>query len=370
MKSLCLLLIFLLGMIFSNESQAQWQVSGLSWWQVNTFAVSDTNLFAGTSLGGVHLSANNGKSWTAVNTGLTCSCVNVLAISDTNLFAGTGGDAMNGGVFLSTNGGTNWTAVNTGLTNTDITALVISNTNIFAGTDKGIYLSTNNGESWTRAGLENADVTALVASGTNLFAGTCNPESISGGIFHSTNDGSSWTPVCAGFADVTALVSSDTNIFAGTDNGVFLSTDNGSNWVQAGLESIGVITLALSGTNLFAGTEIGGVWKRPLSEMITAVNNGKNQIPTRFRLDQNYPNPFNPSTTIGFELKDRSTVRLDVFNITGQRVQEFYLGQMSVGAHSQVVDMSRFASGIYFYRIEAIGTDERFISMKKMVLLK
>ena len=45
-----------------------------------------------------------------------------LAVSGTNLFAGTYG----GGVFLSTNNGTSWTAVNTGLTNTDVYALAVS----------------------------------------------------------------------------------------------------------------------------------------------------------------------------------------------------------------------------------------------------
>ncbi|MCK7528687.1 MAG: hypothetical protein MZV64_69585 [Ignavibacteriales bacterium] len=110
--------------------------------------------------GGVFLSTNNGTSWTAVNTGLTSThrpcpcrlrheslcrdlwrrrlsldqqrhkldcgqcrldehlCVSALAVSGTNLFAGT----MAGGVFLSTNNGTSWTAVNTGLTNTYVWA--------------------------------------------------------------------------------------------------------------------------------------------------------------------------------------------------------------------------------------------------------
>ena len=51
-----------------------------------------------------------------------------FAVSDTNIFTGTGG----GGVFLSTNNGTSWTE--TGLTNTDVCALAISGTNLFAGT--------------------------------------------------------------------------------------------------------------------------------------------------------------------------------------------------------------------------------------------
>ena len=80
-----------------------------------------------------------------------------LAVSGTNLFAGT-----DGGVFLSTNNGTSWTAVNTGLTNTVCLVLLPSRgTNLFAGTDGGgVFLSTNNGTSWTavNTGLTNTYV--------------------------------------------------------------------------------------------------------------------------------------------------------------------------------------------------------------------
>jgi predicted esterase len=64
------------------------------------------------------------------------SNVYALAISGMNLFAGTNG----GGVFLSTNNGTSWTAASPGLTNTNVNALAISGMNLFAGTDKGTTL--------------------------------------------------------------------------------------------------------------------------------------------------------------------------------------------------------------------------------------
>lgn len=71
--------------------------------------------------------------------------INALAISGNNIFAGT----SYGGVFLSTNNGTSWTAVNSGLTGTLVKSLAISGNNIFAGTDRGLFLSINNGKSWT-----------------------------------------------------------------------------------------------------------------------------------------------------------------------------------------------------------------------------
>jgi len=56
--------------------------------------------------------------------------VRSLAVSGTSIYVGTDDD----GVFLSTNDGASWTAVNSGLTDTSIWALATSGTNIFAGT--------------------------------------------------------------------------------------------------------------------------------------------------------------------------------------------------------------------------------------------
>jgi hypothetical protein len=73
----------------TNPSNAQWvQTNGPYGGGVLCFATSGTNLFVGT-YGGVFLSANNGTSWTAVNSGLTDLIVFSLAVSDANLFAGT-----------------------------------------------------------------------------------------------------------------------------------------------------------------------------------------------------------------------------------------------------------------------------------------
>ncbi|MDZ4204936.1 MAG: hypothetical protein U1C46_08975, partial [Bacteroidales bacterium] len=89
-----------------------------------------------------------------------------LATDGTNIFAGTVD-----GIYLSTNNGNSWTAVNNGLTNPHVYAIAISGNNIFAGTPANVYLSTNNGNSWTavNTGLPNAYIYALAISGNNIF---------------------------------------------------------------------------------------------------------------------------------------------------------------------------------------------------------
>jgi hypothetical protein len=90
------------------------------------------------------------------------------------------------------------------------------------------------------------------------------------------------------------------------------------------------------------------------------------QIPATFNLGQNYPNPFNPSTTIKFSLPVASNVKLIVFNLLGQTVATLSDNYMTAGTYRVRFDAGQFASGVYFYRLEA-GT---FISQKKMMLLR
>jgi hypothetical protein len=75
--------------------------------------------------------------------------------------------------------------------------------------------------------------------------------------------------------------------------------------------------------------------------------------PVEFALDQNFPNPFNPTTTIRFALPEAGPVRLEVFTITGQRVALIVDEHRQAGWHTTEFDASRFASGIYLYRLQA-----------------
>jgi hypothetical protein len=85
-----------------------------------------------------------------------------------------------------------------------------------------------------------------------------------------------------------------------------------------------------------------------------------------FVLEQNYPNPFNPSTAIEFELLKRSDVTLKIFNILGDEVATLVSDKLSAGSYSYEWDASNFASGVYFYRLQA-GDD---VETRKMVLMR
>ncbi|MCI0473390.1 MAG: T9SS type A sorting domain-containing protein, partial [Ignavibacteria bacterium] len=98
----------------------------------------------------------------------------------------------------------------------------------------------------------------------------------------------------------------------------------------------------------------------------TAIGNENNGIPTVFSLSQNYPNPFNPVTKINFAIPKQSQVLIKVYDILGREVVTLVNDVKSPGYYSVDFDGSNFASGVYFYRIEA-GT---FTDVKRFMLIK
>ncbi len=83
-------------------------------------------------------------------------------------------------------------------------------------------------------------------------------------------------------------------------------------------------------------------------------------------LKQNYPNPFNPTTQIQFGLPLQSHVKLDVYNINGQKVKELLNVPLSAGLHTITFNAENLASGIYIYRL-ITGNQ---ILTNKMILMK
>jgi hypothetical protein len=201
--------------------------------------------------------------------------------------------------------------------------------NLFAGTLKGVYLSTNNGSSWTAAGLINYSVYGLAVSDTNLFALKGSGVGFNGCVYLSTDKGTTWTDVNSGLLNTT------------------------------------VNTLAVSEGYLFAGADGSSVWRRPLSDMITSVGS-EALFPVEFILEQNYPNPFNPSTKVRYSVPNSSQVTLKIFNTLGEEIAILINEEKPAGTYELTWNAENLPSGIYFYRIQA-GS---FVQTKKMILMK
>jgi len=119
-------------------------------------------------------------------------------------------------------------------------------------------------------------------------------------------------------------------------------------------------TIADSGVIYFDNMVLGNV------AAPTAVKDRESKIIKDFELKQNYPNPFNPVTTIEYYLPALQKVRLEVYNIAGERVDILVDETQAAGRHQARFDGSSFVSGLYLYKITAGD----YVALKKMTLVK
>ena len=105
--------------------------------------------------------------------------------------------------------------------------------------------------------------------------------------------------------------------------------------------------------------------------LVVTLNVGTNDTVNTAAALSNYPNPFNPNTTIQFSLPAATNVRLNIYNIVGQKVLTLVDDYLPSGDHSVVWDGRdergrEVSSGIYLYRL----VTENQALTRKMTLIK
>ncbi|MFQ5869209.1 MAG: T9SS type A sorting domain-containing protein, partial [Candidatus Zixiibacteriota bacterium] len=88
-------------------------------------------------------------------------------------------------------------------------------------------------------------------------------------------------------------------------------------------------------------------------------------LPGKFYLS-NYPNPFNATTVINYQLPVDSRVKLEVYNVLGEKVVTLVEEKQEAGYRSVIWDASELSSGLYFYKLTAGDYTET----KTMMLVK
>lgn len=153
------------------------------------------------------------------------------------------------------------------------------------------------------------------------------------------------------------------------DRRFFMSTGSGKlQMYQGDTQTIVMAQMIKRGANnLNAVTKL-----KEYSDYVESFYNSNNHnqvipfIPETYLLYQNYPNPFNVVTRITYQLNFATNVKLSVYDILGRNVATLVNQYHNPGLNVVIFEGSRFASGVYFYRLET----DKFTDIKKMVLIK
>jgi hypothetical protein len=119
--------------------------------------------------------------------------------------------------------------------------------------------------------------------------------------------------------------------------------------------------------SISVGNEVNKLLLAKIESGLVGIDNKLDfSLPNQYRLYQNYPNPFNANTVISYRLPEPGNVKIDIFDIQGRKLQTLIDEYKQAGMHRILYDGSDFASGYYFYRLQAGDYSES----KKLTLIK
>ncbi len=378
--------------------------NGATWLQMNdlnTFwlfnVVGNDQYVFGATFDGVFRSTDDGATWTAANTGLVSTKISNIVFTPGYVFAATGeqnGGVPADGVYRSSDNGDNWIAVNTGLPSGAVCwGFEVSGENLFVSTssvltwhvEDQIFRTTNNGDTWepVSTGLVAPYVQGLYIYGDYMFA--------------YTYGSSVWRRLLDEIIPVelitfnASVINNKVNLFWSTatelnnqgfevERASSLTSPSQEDWEKIGyVPGFGTTTEPKS-YSFTDGDVTTGTYHYRLKqidfdasfEYFNEVSVEVDFTPKDYTLYQNYPNPFNPATTIKYSLPYTSNVKIVIFNMLGEAVNELFNGVQDAGYYDIGWNAGSIASGIYFYSIQANSTDgqQEFQSVKKMLLLK
>ncbi len=372
MRSLHTLLL-ISGILGRLPLQAQWEQVGLPG-SIYGIAVQEGQVFASQYNGGMHVSIDQGATWSGSGTGITNSSSWWIESVDGTLYNGTqfgptfrsADDGANwvdigksgargfinhddtlytcqwydAAVSWSVDQGTTWHPTATLVSSSPLWPMISHNGYLFVGAQgTGVRRIAHSDDTWStmNSGLTSLVVYAFASIGDYLLLGG------SAGVFRSMDDGQSWQPMGqTPLGQVYALHTVGSLVFVGLDGGgVQFSADSGATWapINTGLTNMVVARLTNDDNYLYAGTLGGGVHRLLLNDITTGLEEAPGvttvsvfPVPANDRVQVDWPG----HRTVGYVLHD----------MTGSTVQR---GTVDAGG----IAVDALAPGLYLLQLQA-----------------
>ncbi len=398
MKKINIVVIQLLLLcIFSFNAHAQWVATDSLDSPVRNICASGAYLYACSEATGVYRSSDFGFSFVAINNGLGNLSTRKMIARDSLLVLATSNS-----IYKSTNHGNSWSLATNGFPPPanlyDITGIIFRGDSILVATSgAGLYCSLDFCQSWfsLNNGLVNTNKKCLFDNGNRLFVGSLNEFNLNGGIHASDDNGGTWFPENNGvphafptyYAEIYDFAKIELSLFASTFGyGILKTEDNGETWQNLGTSCLygdnllainntlfcsqlgpgiskspdrgnswsfineGLVTtddksiyeLYKVGSFIYAGSNSHKVFRRPVSEVVTGIQNISSKTYATVQ-----PNPITDYSRIIIQDLGIEKYSIEVFNESGKCVKKFdglegkKLGLLKV----------EFVHGVYFFRI-------------------
>ncbi len=300
---------------------------------VNDLVFADFSMLSATKYAGIFSSPDTGKSWRAINNGLSSLNVSKLFYSNNKLYA----ILADGNVFSSVFNSFNWTSEQFNLpAGVKPTSLTFFGNKILLSTlGNGVFVKSVAGNSWLAAnsGSSNLQVTSSTYSLGKLFVGT-----VGSGVFVSDTANISWsatTPVSISHTilmgldgnNIQALASNLGYVFASYKGGVLTTSDNGATWIAGGNQfnlpsysDMNKISFTTgSAGRVFVTTTNNGVYSNALSELPVLTGLFDSFVTKNNSGIHVSPNPSNGTFSLNI---DANVESVEVVNYAGQPVKQ------------------------------------------------
>ncbi|MGE5861369.1 MAG: T9SS type A sorting domain-containing protein, partial [Ignavibacteria bacterium] len=277
-----------------------------------------------------------------------------------------------GDIRISSNFGLNWTRIFYNNYTAPLT-MNFSNDNfwLISYRNNGLYSSTDNGANWI-----------LIENGLHKYSSVNNIEYVSDTllvsdeyhfIYYSTNEGKKWDSL--EFSGTKKIrINSNNNIFIATQDKVYSLTfindlpvylpfqDSVSTIYDMFIDSAGYLYIGYD--NGLLRSEYSTLTEIEKNNLFNKIDN--------YSLFQNYPNPFNPATIIEYQLPIESTLIIKLYDLLGREITTLVNEERKAGRYKIEfnTDNYKLSSGVYFVRMTAKNNTGIFSETKKMVLLK
>lgn len=343
--------------------------------------LSKGNTLYACSDGGIFTSDDLGNTWSLRN---NHQIGDLISVGNGFYAAGASGSA-----FFSNDNCNNFTQLHYSLNN-DRNAIGVLGSTIISGNVPGVFISHDNGITWTQNYLWGTPVYTISVCGTNIYAAG----------WLSTDSGNTWNSITnpsisdvsysnnstllfKGYSNdcgltvnnftsypnynLSTLMMDGSTIFAGTGGGggIFYSTNFGITWTSwnDGLPALtsnnSIKSISINNGTIFISLDYNGVWSRSLSSFLntgTELNRNMNSMSV-------YPNPTDSKFNIDFGNQTNFIGKqVKITNLLGQEIYNSIINQQII----EIPLSSIVGRGLYFVSI--INDENKIILTKKIIL--